>query len=87
MRTSKHVRLLGDAGGFPEPSPGHDVVHGSLRHFVKEELLKGDNQYNTRDERYGKQDAKRSVRFKCLPKVLQVHLKRFEYDQYTGEQQ
>ena len=66
---------------------GCSNLHGSLRHFVKEELLKGDNQYNTRDERYGKQDAKRSVRFKCLPKVLQVHLKRFEYDQYTGEQQ
>ena len=32
----------------------------------------------------GRQDAKRAVRFQRLPPVLQLHLKRFEYDAHTG---
>jgi ubiquitin C-terminal hydrolase len=53
-------------------------VHSSLRQFVREERLDGDNKWNTQDERHGKQDARRSTRFRRLPPVLQLHLKRFE---------
>lgn len=59
-------------------------VHGSLRQFVREERLCGDNQWSTRDPELGKQDARRATRFKRLPPVLQLHLKRFEYDMHTG---
>ena len=38
------------------------------------EQLCGANQYNTRDPRFGKQDARRATRFKSLPPVLQVNL-------------
>lgn len=54
-------------------------LYQSLRRFVQEEQLTGANQYNTRDPKLGRQDARRSVRFKSLPPVLQLHLKRFEY--------
>ena len=30
--------------------------------------------------RYGKTDAKKGVLFKSLPPVLELHLRRFEYD-------
>ncbi len=59
-------------------------LHASLRQFVAEEKLHGANQYNTRDPELGRQDARRSVRFKRLPRILQFHLKRFEYDAQTG---
>ena len=60
-------------------------VHASLRQFVREEVLKGDNAYNTRDPQYGRQEARRAVRFKRLPPILQLHLKRFEYDVERGD--
>jgi len=63
---------------------GCNSLHSSLRHFVREEVLRGDNKYNTRDPALGRQEAKRAVRFKALPKVLQMHLKRFEYDAASG---
>ena len=49
-----------------------------LRQFVREERLDGDNKWNTQDATHGKQDARRSTRFRRLPPVLQLHLKRFE---------
>jgi ubiquitin carboxyl-terminal hydrolase 7 len=63
---------------------GCGSLQASLRHFVHEERLTGDNKYNTRDPKLGKQDARRGVRFKRLPPVLQLHLKRFEYDAASG---
>lgn len=59
-------------------------VHAALRQFVREERFTGANKYNTRDPELGRQDAKRAVRFQRLPPVLQLHLKRFEYDAHTG---
>ena len=41
---------------------GCNDLHGSLRHFVREERLSGDNQWNTRDPSLGKQDARRATR-------------------------
>ena len=51
---------------------------------MREETLRGENKYNTRDPKLGRQEAKRAVRFKSLPPVLQLHLKRFEYDFESG---
>jgi ubiquitin carboxyl-terminal hydrolase 7 len=53
-------------------------LYASFDEYVKEELLDGDNQYHS--ERFGKQDAKKGVKFKSLPPVLELHLRRFEYD-------
>ena len=66
---------------------GCPSLHHSLRDFVKEETLKGDNAYNTRDPTFGKQEARRGVRFKSLPPILLLHLKRFEYDYASGDLQ
>jgi len=52
-------------------------VYESLRHFVKPDLLMGDNRYFANDQ-LGLQDAKRGIRFVSFPPVLFIHLKRFE---------
>jgi len=63
------------------PVKGCKDLYASLDEYVKEEILDGDNQYHS--ERYGKQDAKKGVDFKSLPPVLELHLRRFEYDFVT----
>ena len=60
------------------PVKGCKDLYASLDEYVKEEILDGDNQYHS--DRYGKQDAKKGVLFKSLPPVLELHLRRFEYD-------
>ena len=60
------------------PVKGCKDLYASLDEYVKEEVLDGDNQYHS--DRYGKQDAKKGVLFKSLPPVLELHLRRFEYD-------
>ncbi|XP_073142802.1 ubiquitin C-terminal hydrolase 13-like isoform X2 [Henckelia pumila] len=55
----------------------HDV-YDSFDKYVAVERLEGDNKY--RAEQYGLQDAKKWVLFCDFPPVLQLHLKRFEYD-------
>ena len=57
---------------------GQASIEQSIREYVAAEDLNGDNQYDT--EVHGKQDAKRSIRFKKLPPVLQVSLNRYNYD-------
>ncbi len=42
------------------------------------EELTGENKYES--ELHGKQDAKKFIRFKTLPPVLQIQLNRFDYD-------
>ena len=53
-------------------------IYASFDDYVSEETLDGDNQYFS--ERFGKVDAKKGVKFKELPPVLELHLRRFEYD-------
>lgn len=65
------------------PVKGCRTVLDSLDEYVREETLDGDNQYAS--DAFGKQDAKRGVRFKSLPPVLHLHLLRFEFD-YATEQ-
>ncbi|KAL3620230.1 ubiquitin carboxyl-terminal hydrolase 13 [Castilleja foliolosa] len=55
----------------------HDV-YASFDKYVEVEHLVGNNKYHA--EKYGLQDAKKGVLFIDFPPVLQLHLKRFEYD-------
>uniref|UniRef100_M4B5H9 Ubiquitin carboxyl-terminal hydrolase n=1 Tax=Hyaloperonospora arabidopsidis (strain Emoy2) TaxID=559515 RepID=M4B5H9_HYAAE len=50
----------------------------SFRKYVEVEMLDGDNQYDA--EGHGKQDAKKGIEFASFPPVLNIQLKRFEYD-------
>ncbi|KAL4109611.1 hypothetical protein PRIC1_001310 [Phytophthora ramorum] len=50
----------------------------SFRKYVEVEMLDGDNQYEA--EGHGKQDAKKGIEFINFPPVLNIQLKRFEYD-------
>ncbi|XP_057507402.1 ubiquitin C-terminal hydrolase 13-like isoform X2 [Actinidia eriantha] len=53
-------------------------VYASFDKYVEVERLEGDNKYQS--EPYGLQDAKKGVLFIDFPPVLQLQLKRFEYD-------
>ncbi|XP_039043952.1 ubiquitin carboxyl-terminal hydrolase 13-like [Hibiscus syriacus] len=53
-------------------------VYASFDKYVEVERLEGDNKYHS--EQYGLQDAKKGVLFIDFPPVLQLQLKRFEYD-------
>eukprot|EP00252_Welwitschia_mirabilis_P016662 TRINITY_DN3688_c0_g2_i2.p1 TRINITY_DN3688_c0_g2~~TRINITY_DN3688_c0_g2_i2.p1 ORF type:complete len:1108 (+),score=261.03 TRINITY_DN3688_c0_g2_i2:336-3659(+) len=55
----------------------HDV-YASFDKYVEIERLEGDNKYHA--EEHGLQDAKKGVLFLDFPPVLQLQLKRFEYD-------
>jgi len=54
----------------------------SLHKYCEIEVLSGENQYEADD--LGKQDARKGVIFKSLPPVLQIQLKRFEFDPVIG---
>ncbi|XP_047317726.1 ubiquitin C-terminal hydrolase 12-like isoform X2 [Impatiens glandulifera] len=53
-------------------------VYESFDKYVEVERLEGDNKYQA--EQHGLQDAKKGVLFMDFPPVLQLQLKRFEYD-------
>ncbi|XP_050281137.1 ubiquitin C-terminal hydrolase 12-like isoform X8 [Quercus robur] len=53
-------------------------VYASFDKYVEVEHLEGDNKYHA--EQYGLQDARKGVLFIDFPPVLQLQLKRFEYD-------
>ncbi|KAJ7975928.1 ubiquitin carboxyl-terminal hydrolase 12 [Quillaja saponaria] len=53
-------------------------VYASFDKYVEVESLEGDNKYHA--EEHGLQDAKKGVLFIDFPPVLQLQLKRFEYD-------
>ncbi len=53
-------------------------VYESFDKYVEVETLEGDNKY--RAEGHGLQDARKGVLFQDFPPVLQLQLKRFEYD-------
>uniref|UniRef100_A0A6A7G7H1 Ubiquitin carboxyl-terminal hydrolase 7 n=1 Tax=Hirondellea gigas TaxID=1518452 RepID=A0A6A7G7H1_9CRUS len=50
----------------------------SMKQFVEWETLEGDNKYLA--DGHGHQDARRGYRFLTFPPVLQIQLKRFEFD-------
>ncbi|XP_071706732.1 ubiquitin C-terminal hydrolase 12-like [Rutidosis leptorrhynchoides] len=53
-------------------------IYASFDKYVEVERLEGDNKYHA--EQHGLQDAKKGVLFIDFPPVLQLQLKRFEYD-------
>lgn len=53
-------------------------IYESLDLYTKPEELFGENKYQTDD--FGKQDARKGIRFVNFPKILMLHLKRFEFD-------
>eukprot|EP00928_Gymnodinium_smaydae_P087335 TRINITY_DN71608_c0_g1_i1.p1 TRINITY_DN71608_c0_g1~~TRINITY_DN71608_c0_g1_i1.p1 ORF type:complete len:1266 (-),score=243.44 TRINITY_DN71608_c0_g1_i1:366-3662(-) len=53
-------------------------IEESLKDFTAEETLEGDNAYDA--EGHGKQRAKKGIRFKRFPPVLNLQLKRFHFD-------
>jgi ubiquitin carboxyl-terminal hydrolase 7 len=57
---------------------GMKNLRESFRDYVKVETLEGDNKYEV--EGFGPQDAKKGVIFQSFPPVLNLHLKRFEYE-------
>ncbi|XP_076897433.1 ubiquitin C-terminal hydrolase 12-like [Bidens hawaiensis] len=57
---------------------GCQDVYASFDKYVEVERLEGDNKYHA--EAHGLQDAKKGVLFTVFPPVLQLQLKRFEYD-------
>ena len=57
-------------------------VAASIGKFCEKEVLEGDNKFEAGD--HGKQNAVRSMTFASLPPVLQLQLKRFEYDLQRG---
>jgi len=61
---------------------GFKRLEDSLRNYLEPELLDKENKYRT--DKYGLQAAKKGVRFRDFPPVLQLQLKRFEYDYMRG---
>lgn len=53
-------------------------IYASFDKYVEVEKLEGDNKYHA--ENYGLQEARKGVLFIDFPPVLQLQLKRFEYD-------
>ncbi|OAD02554.1 hypothetical protein MUCCIDRAFT_118206, partial [Mucor lusitanicus CBS 277.49] len=52
----------------------------SFEEYIREELLEKENKYMA--EGHGLQDAKKGVIFEAFPPVLQIQLKRFDYDMH-----
>ena len=57
---------------------GCNSIYDSFKEYCQVEILEGENKYEA--EGHGKQDARRGVLFESLPPVLNLHLRRFEYD-------
>lgn len=62
---------------------GCPTLYKSFENYIEVEELKGSNQY--RAEKFGLQDARKGTRFIKFPPVLQIQLKRFEYDPYQDQ--
>ena len=61
---------------------GLSGIKDSLKNYVKWEKMEGDNMYEAAE--HGKQEARKGIRFVYLPPVLQLQLKRFDYNPKTG---
>eukprot|EP01094_Clydonella_sp_ATCC50884_P014697 TRINITY_DN251_c0_g1_i2.p1 TRINITY_DN251_c0_g1~~TRINITY_DN251_c0_g1_i2.p1 ORF type:complete len:646 (-),score=258.72 TRINITY_DN251_c0_g1_i2:1803-3698(-) len=59
---------------------GCEDLTKSFENYIEVEMLDGDNKY--RAEGHGLQDAKKGVFLKELPPVLELQLKRFEYNPF-----
>ncbi|KAL4465047.1 hypothetical protein ABPG72_010491 [Tetrahymena utriculariae] len=59
---------------------GKKDIYESLMEYTSEELMTDDNQYDTEDPKFGRQDAIKGIKFQNLPPILQITLKRFDFD-------
>jgi hypothetical protein len=59
-----------------------ESVEMSLKDFIKPEFLENDNKWNV-EEIKTKVDAIKGLKFKTVPYLLTLHLKRFDYDYKT----
>ncbi|KAK9457513.1 hypothetical protein V1511DRAFT_455322 [Dipodascopsis uninucleata] len=57
---------------------GMKNLHESFKDYIQVETLNGENQYQATG--YGLQDAEKGVIFQSFPPVLDLQLKRFDYD-------
>ncbi|KAI9740466.1 MAG: hypothetical protein M1834_005046 [Cirrosporium novae-zelandiae] len=57
---------------------GNKTLDDSFKDYVQVETMDGDNKYQT--DTYGYQEARKGVIFESFPQVLNLQLKRFEYD-------
>ena len=57
---------------------GYKNIYESFDSYTAEEIL--DNEDRIQTEKYGKQKAKKGIKFLFFPPVLLLHLKRFEYN-------
>ena len=55
-------------------------VYKSFEKYVAVEQLEGANQYDAKEQGHGMQDARKGVWFRRFPPVLELQLKRFDYD-------
>ncbi|RUS87343.1 hypothetical protein EGW08_004885, partial [Elysia chlorotica] len=62
---------------------GHSTLAASIKDFLQEEKLEGDNQYMC-NVCNSKQNAKRAIRLRRLPAVLNLQLLRFVFDKNKG---
>eukprot|EP00930_Biecheleria_cincta_P020154 TRINITY_DN1521_c0_g2_i1.p1 TRINITY_DN1521_c0_g2~~TRINITY_DN1521_c0_g2_i1.p1 ORF type:complete len:1276 (+),score=244.07 TRINITY_DN1521_c0_g2_i1:218-3829(+) len=78
--TSKRTETFYDIQLNIKSEKGHDLhnIEESLREFTADEMLDGDNLYEA--EGYGKQRAKKGIRFLRFPPVVNLQLKRFHFD-------
>lgn len=61
----------------------NDSIEKALDNFVRPEHLNGDNKYHC-DHCGSKEDAIKGLKFKELPYILVLHLKRFDFDYSTN---
>ena len=57
---------------------GYNNIYESFNSYTAEEILDNEDKYET--EKYGKQIAKKGIKFLSFPPVLFLQLKRFEYN-------
>ena len=78
--TSKRTETFYDIQLNIKSEKGTDLqtIEESLREFTADEMLDGDNLYEA--EGFGKQRAKKGIRFVTFPPVLNLQLKRFHFD-------
>lgn len=58
---------------------GKKSIDDSFKEFTEVEKLEGENAYHC-EQCNSKQTAEKSIKFRSLPKILNLQLKRFEYD-------
>lgn len=78
--TSKRRETFYDIQLNIKSEKGNDLqtIEESMKEFTADEMLDGDNLYEA--EGYGKQRAKKGIRFVQFPPVLNLQLKRFHFD-------